>query len=71
MDLVAAAKDGVVLYISEAEDVVKAGLISGVEIADDGGGVRLPGVIARLRGAWPQGSSLRWRSRGPFYSFRE
>ena len=42
MGLVAAAKDGVVLDVSEAEDVVEAGLIGDVEIADDGGGDRLP-----------------------------
>ena len=52
MSLVAAAKDGVVLYISEAEDVVEAGLVGGVEIADDGGFI---GLLSGLRGCGEHG----------------
>ena len=50
--LVTAAEDRVMLNVGEAEDIIEAGLVGGVEVANDGGGV---GLRRRLRGGEKRG----------------
>ena len=59
MSLVAAAEDGVMLDVGEAEDIVEACLVGGVEVANDGGGIGLRRRLGRGEEQWPRRSAQR------------